>query len=271
MKTKPIWIALSVAAASFVVAQEADPYTNSKAKPVAKAEPLNHHPINIEVRYETFSLPLSEAAALSREVLSDSTLYTRILKMIGEGKVEQEQFTVIRVPSGYRATAESISETIYATAYDPPELPNTVGVQISPPRGEDVPSGVPDLGKLSDAPRPEDLDSLRTPATPTEFGTRNLGHTLEVEPTLADDGKTINLMLAPESVLLVGQSVHGQGLSTTKMPEIETQRMNTSANVSIGVPHLLGTVNRPPVSVADPDSANTTWFAFITARTVIPE
>jgi hypothetical protein len=272
MKSRLVLLALSVTAVQFAIAQEVDPYTSGadrKAKPGIEAK--QERPVNVEVRYETFSLPLSEAAALSREVLPDSKLYERLLKMISEGKARQERFTMIRTISGHRGVSEAISETIYPTEYDAPGLPDTVGIQMSPPRGKDTPASVPDLDKLNRAPRAEDLDSVRTPATPTAFETRNLGHTLEVEPNLGADRKTLDLRIAPESVLLAGQSTHGQGLSTAAMPEFETQRLMVAVNVAAGVPHLIGTVNRPPHSTVDPNSANTTWFAFVTARPVIPE
>lgn len=274
-KTNHLLIALSIAAIPLALpAQDTaplvDPYVTATGA-TAKAKAKRGQPLNIEVRYETFSLPLAEAAGLSRETLPDSKLYERLLRMIEGGKARQERFTVIRVLSGQPTATESIAETIYATEYEPANLPNSIGVQLQAPRGKDTSPGIPDTNKLDGAPRPEDLGSLRTPATPTAFETRNLGHALEVEAILEPGSMAIELRCAAENVRLVGHSVHGQGLSETRMPEIETQRLSGAATVTPGIPHLLGTVSRPPVSVVDPDSASTTWFAFVTARPVIAE
>lgn len=278
MNAYPLLFALSMATAPLtVIAQDNDPFAPPKpssggtatagSADVAQAKT----PVNLEVRYESFSLPLATAAKLNREALPDSELYARIVRMLDEGKVRQERFTVIRVPSGQKGTTESVKESIHATEFEPPELPNMVGVQLAHPGGKDVSAGTPDPSKLERAPRMEDLDTLRTPATPTAFETRLIGHTFEVEATLQSNSKAIHLVLAPGNTVLAGESIHGQGLAKARMPIVDSQSLSLQAIVFSGVPHLLGTVSRSPVSKVDPDSAKTTWFAFVTARPVIPE
>jgi hypothetical protein len=68
----------------------------------------------------------------------------------------------------------------------------------------------------------------------------------------------------------VGVSEHGTGLSKTTFPEFEVQKLIGSATVTPGQPFLLGTINRPPVSKVDADSANRIWFAFVTVDSVKP-
>ena len=67
------------------------------------------------------------------------------------------------------AKIEQVREFIYPTEYDPPEIPNQIGSDLS---GGSFPV---------------------TPATPTAFETRKLGKSIEVEPTVAADNKTISL------------------------------------------------------------------------------
>ena len=67
------------------------------------------------------------------------------------------------------AKIEQVREFIYPTEYDPPEIPNQIGSDLS---GGSFPV---------------------TPATPTAFETRKLGKSIEVEPTVASDNKTISL------------------------------------------------------------------------------
>ncbi len=69
-------------------------------------------------------------------------------------------------------------EFIYPTEYDPPEVPNSFGVvQI----GNTIFIGDPPL------------EFPVTPATPTAFETRVLGKTIDIEPTIAADNKTVSV------------------------------------------------------------------------------
>ena len=79
--------------------------------------------------------------------------------------------------SGERSRVEVIREFIYPTEYEPPELPNTVDV----------------LG-----------GAAVTPAHPTAFATRNVGVTLEVEPTVGPNKNYIELSLRPELIEFEG-------------------------------------------------------------------
>ena len=245
----------------------ADPYRETKATPTV-AEPSEAQ--NISICYETFSLPLAMAAKLQREQLSDSDLYTRIVTAVEKQTAHQETFTILRAKSGQKAISESISEQIYPTEYEPPELPNSLGVSIVPPAVKDVPTPVPDTEKLKDAPDLKSFDGVKTPATPTAFQTRNTGLTFEIEPTLAETGKIMDLRIVPGHVALVGHTASGQGLSTVEMPVFENQRLNTASTLHINQPFLLGTINRPPNSKLDPDSANRVWFAFVTGTLAKP-
>ncbi len=91
-----------------------------------------------------------------------------------------------------------------------------------------------------------------------------------MEPTLSENGKVVDLRVVPEHVTMVGRSTWGQEISTTEMPIFECQRLSHAAIVPINQPFLLGTVNRPPVSSVDPDSANRVWFAFVTVTLAKP-
>ncbi|GAA5130852.1 hypothetical protein JIN84_05260 [Luteolibacter yonseiensis] len=221
-------------------------------------------PKNISVCYEMFSLPLSMAAKLHRERLADPELYERLVAAVNKETVRQETVTVLRCRSSQKATAESIGEQIYPTEYEPAGASGPPVVPVAPPPVKD---GQPPVVTGSKAGSAEVTKAHGTngPATPTSFDTRNAGVTLEFEATLSDDEKLVDLRLVPERVTMVGRTSYGQGVSATEMPAFETQRVNTAATVRINRPFLLGTMNRPPVSKADPDSANRVWFAFITA------
>ncbi|MEO5917634.1 MAG: hypothetical protein ABIS50_25615 [Luteolibacter sp.] len=268
MKTHLLLITALAATSLHAQEKPADPYREPK-KDAASVEQSAPY-VDISICCETFSLPLAVAAKLQRQQLPDSELYKQLLASVEKQTARQESFTVLRGKSGQKSTAESISEQIYPKEYEPAELPNSVGVAMSPPDAKDQQTPVPDPSKLQSSPDLSSFNGLQTPATPTAFETRNVGTTLEIEPTLGEDLKILDLRIVPEIVTEVGRSAYGQGLSTTESPVFESQRINASFTVLINQPFLMGTLNRPPVSKVDPDSANRVWFAFVTATLAKP-
>jgi hypothetical protein len=236
----------------------ADPYAKDKAEPAAQEAPSVS--TNVSVCYEDFSLPLAMAAAMQREQLTDAALYAKLVAAVGKDTVRQETFSMLRAISGQKATVENITEQIYPTEYQSPQVSNavTTGVTGTDKDGKEIPANA--------LPVPGPVAIARTPAMPSAFETRNTGFTLEIEPTLSDNGKEVDLRLVPDHVTLVGQSTAGQEFSTTEMPIFESQRINTTAKVKIGEPYLLGTLSRPPGSEQEEDSANRVWFGFVTAK-----
>lgn len=232
-----------------------DPFTLSEAER-KELEELSR-PTNISICYEAFSLPLAMAAELQREQLADPALYAKMVAGLGDKSIRQEIMQVIRAKSGQKALTESVSEHIYATEYEPGKISNS---------GADT----PEEPKADAKPGTEMAGVASLPAVPTSFETRNLGNTLEVEPTMDEDQKFVDLRLFPEQVTLVGRTTQGQGFSTVEMPEFEKNSINTRATMRINQPFLLGTNSRPPVSKVDPDSANRVWFAFVTVTLVKP-
>jgi hypothetical protein len=236
-------------ALSFANAQEqaADPY---KADDTQAEEASQCGCYAISICYEDFSLPLAMAAALQQEQLTDAELYAKVRASLGKDAdkdiVRQETFVVARAPSGQKASVEHVTEIIYPTEY--------------------APANVFDAAALTPAqPKPSSVCIPSAPAIPTAFETRNVGFTLEIEPTLSEAGKNVNLRLVPERVTLVGQSIAGQDISKTEMPIFEVQRINTSSRLKMNVPFMIGTMNLPANSKQDPDSAKRVWFAFVTA------
>lgn len=229
-------------------------------------------PRNVSICYETFSVPLALAAKLQREDNTDAELYT--LLAAGEEKdgIRQESFDLVRCKPFQKATVESITERIYPTEYEPPELPNSIGVAITPPPVKDVPAPVPDAAKLKDALALENISVPTSPASATAFETRNVGRILEFDTSVNDDPQrpTVHLRITPEFVTQVERRAWGQGVSKTELPGFETQRIDTAVVAAVDHPMLLGTASRPPVSQADPESAQRVWFAFATVTIVKP-
>jgi hypothetical protein len=230
-----------------------DPFVRGN-DPVEAAPP--QEPRVMSICFETFSLDIAEAAAMYRKMTTDAKFYEEILERVSKGKAKQESFTVLRARSGEKATTENISEYIYPTEYETALTFN----QFSLNTAAEVPSPVP-VPPAGDFAAPH---KYIAPPRPSSFETRNTGLTLEVEPTMGGNAPIVDLRIAPDIVTLVDRAKWGQGISEAEMPIFESQRTSTASTVKLGLPHLISTLNRPPVSKVDADSASRIWFAFVT-------
>jgi general secretion pathway protein D len=88
----------------------------------------------------------------------------------------------VTTKSGQKATITLSREFPYPQEFEPPQVPQNSG------------GGSAVIGTSSQS------DPIVTPSFPTDFTTRNLGVTLEVEPQIGPDGYTIDLNLSPEVV-----------------------------------------------------------------------
>lgn len=198
-----------------------DPFESAEWQ---KQDLLAKAPETWEVMLEVFSVPFEEAAKLRREVKDAVKIYAELVKRVDGGKAKLEEFVILKGRIGEGGETESIEEFIYATEYEPPELPNIV---------TKVPSN------------PEVAALLKTPATPSAFDTRNLGVTLELDGMEKIAPNTIEVGLKVDRVSLVGRIGWGQGLSTAEMPKFELQRLNRQVILVDGKPGLLGTMSWP--------------------------
>ena len=167
--------------------------------------------------------------------------------MIMRGLSQKKGADIMTAPSvlarsGEKATIEIVREFIYPTEYEPPEIPTSVGSQVNGNNG--LLGG--NTGGSSTSSFPV------TPATPTAFETRNVGVLLEVEPTLGDDGYTIDLRFAPEIVEFEGFINYGSPIQSTgsdalgnpvtitltdnriEMPVFATRRVTTGLTIYDG-------------------------------------
>jgi hypothetical protein len=173
------------------------------------------------------------------------------------GKARQESLSILRTSPGRRAMSHALAEHIYPIEWDSAKIPQNVGIQLSRPSAQDDVPG-------KDASE-EQLPPFTIPSSATAFEARYCGFILQADVVLGDDHKTIELSIAPEHVTLTGRTKWGQGVSQLETPDFETQGLATSITAQAGIPRLLGTMNRPPVSKVEGDSAKRIWFAFVTA------
>jgi general secretion pathway protein D len=101
----------------------------------------------------------------------------------------------VTTKSGQKATITISREFPYPQEFEPPQVPQDSGGGSAVITGTAV------------------SDPVVTPSFPTDFTTRNLGVTLEVEPQIGPDGYTIDLTLSPEVVDFDGFINYGSPIS----------------------------------------------------------
>ncbi|MDX1681406.1 MAG: hypothetical protein R3242_11830 [Akkermansiaceae bacterium] len=181
--------------------------------------------VRIQVEFiELSHLKLSELLMDYKPRKTDSTDLRKMVQKLlksDEAKLIDTLITVAR--SGEKATTESIEEYIYPTEYDPP---------ITPVDSDNKPLPLP-----------------VNPCLPTAFETRNVGSTLEVEPTIGENDKMVNLRFIPEVVQHTGNVLwqefkDNQGnVYKTQMPNFYTIRLNTAITTYTGQYYMAGTLS----------------------------
>ena len=127
---------------------------------VAQAEGMRLHPI---LRSERVAAGVGELRA-----------------MIANGKAELVGAPLLLTTSGGRGVTETIEEIRFATEFDPPVGPGRFNVSPA--------------AQLQPQKPVHPVIRLIPPIdVPTAFETRNVGVTLEIEPTVASDGRTIEV------------------------------------------------------------------------------
>lgn len=160
--------------------------------------------------------PLKADATDLRAALRDWTREKRALVF---------ESVTIQARSGQRAKAESIVETTFPVNFEPAQIPQT-------------------LSNLHNV-----VESPATAIHPQAFETRNVGVTVEVDPLIAPDRKSVELNLSPEIVKRIenlpwpNQQVAPQFRAET--PQFFTAKITTQLIAKTGAPSLIGTVRLP--------------------------
>lgn len=159
----------------------------------------------------------------------------------------------VMAKSAQKATIEIIREFIYATEYEPPELPNSVGGNGFGGNNGGLVGG----GGGGSFPV--------TPATPSAWDTRNCGVTLEIEPNITDNDYVIDLRFVPEIVEFEGFINYGSPIQSPstdifgnpvtvvitenriEMPVFSTRRVNSSLSIYDGYTVAVGGLIREDV------------------------
>ncbi|MEX1110486.1 MAG: Amuc_1098 family type IV pilus outer membrane protein [Chthoniobacterales bacterium] len=123
----------------------------------------------------------------------------------------------VTTKSGQKATIAIIREFPYPQEFEPPQVPQDSG------------GGAALVGGRQES------DPVVTPSFPTDFTTRNLGVTLEVEPQIGPDGYTIDLTLSPEVVDFDGFINYGSPISVPSRQFLGQQFQQDGALGIVGI------------------------------------
>lgn len=178
----------------------------------------------IDMSHEQFT----ELMFSDKPAANDTELRKQVAQLIKDGKATIMETMLCVARGGQKATSESIEEFIYPTEYEP------ASIAAEAPAKEKEPAAT-------------SHDSAVGP-TPTAFSTRNLGSTLEIEANLSEDGRIIDLRLAPEIVYHVGNEIWAEwkgehGNSPIQMPTFYTLRFNTAVTLAAGQPMMVAALS----------------------------
>ena len=206
------------------------------------------------VHLEAFSLPPLAARKALIAQPKEAALYAWLDAEMAkkDSIVRLERDSVTRVRGGQRSKTEGIDEYAFPTEFDPPQIPQTISLPVGA-----TGSVVPGTEKVF-APWPI------TSTTPTSFTFRSTGWTVETEVTFMEDGKSVDVNLAPVNTR-VAATVRWGLPGEVFQPVFETQRSLTQVSMRIGQPTLVSTFS-PPVNTGVPggNKDDRVWLLFVT-------
>ena len=174
------------------------------------------------------------------------------VQLIMRGLQQKKGTDLMTAPSvmakpAQKATIEIIREFIYATEYEPPELPNSVGGGISTTGGLGGGFGGGGGGGFP-----------VTPATPSAWDMRPVGVTLEIEPNITENDYVIDLRFVPQITEFEGFINYGSPIQSPstdvfgnpvtvvitenriEMPVFSSRRINSSLYIYDGYTVAVG-------------------------------
>jgi hypothetical protein len=218
--------------------------------PFAKAQDVKvvevEEPVRL-IRVELLVVRLPEAAAVElqpelRDPARVAKAQEKLLAMVKKKEAELIDWPVVMTKSGNRAVVENIHEVKYPIAFEQPQVVPAKPVDpkhtmVAKPTAPENPA--PAKPEAGDAPAVVVVGGVAT-----TFETRNTGVTLEIEPNILPDGKTVEVQMAPQHVTLVGyrqekMEVIGKYSVAVEQPEFQTQKTTTNLTLQSGQPHLV--------------------------------
>ena len=168
---------------------------------------------------------------------NDGELRKMVGGLVNQGKASILETMLCVAKDGQKATTESIEKFIYPTEFEPAQGPAENHTNAS---GEKIGS--------------EQRNGAVGPS-PSAWETRNLGSYLQIEPSLSDDQRMINLRFVPEIVYHVGDQVWAEwkdahGRADIKVPLFYVMRTNTDITLAPRTFELAAVLTPKPTAPA---------------------
>lgn len=238
MKTPLNAAVIFFASSFFAVAQEP-----------AKSPQVPTDCVPLRLSFETWEAPALEVAKRLDDLQSPAGLVklrTECLKGI-EG-ISLALSSVVAIDATQKVLAESITERIYPTEYEPPVL-GCGSSQPLPP-------------KVEPKDWAEALEEAFTHAVPTSFETRNTGQTVETEATAVPNLERVwDVRLAVEDVRFVGSDAFGADPLKIAMPVFSSFRSTGAYRLTEGEWRLLSVMEPPRGRDSQPTSRR--WLTLV--------
>lgn len=202
-------------------------YSSLSAVPASR---LKEARAALRLRLETWEVPNLEIAR-SLDHLGDVAALTKIRDewLAGKDGVKLLWCPAQGLDASTRANTESITESIYPTEYEPPEL--------LPPSAPKPDPATP-IGKA--------FEAAMKSCSPTAFETRNTGHTLEaVAHPVSAEKASWDVALTLEDVELAGMSTFGPDELMVKMPQFTSFRTGGLLRLKEGEWRLVSVMDPP--------------------------
>jgi hypothetical protein len=187
----------------------------------------------LRLRLETWEAPALEVAKRLDELQgSDALAKLRTECLNGAPGVCLIHSPVLTIDASTRMLAESITERIYPTEYEPPSVP------------PNVPNGFPTEKFSKDWTQV--VETALTDTTPTSFETRNTGLTFEaVAQPVTVENKTWDVLISVDEVRLVQTESFGANALNITMPVFSSFRTGGIVRLKEGQWRLLSVMEPP--------------------------
>jgi hypothetical protein len=182
---------------------------------------------------EELGVPIVE---MFRDPAKTDAACRKVMDLLQTKKAKVTGWPQITTKNGNRAVAENIQEVRYPTEFEQIDGARNPGAQVpAPPQA---------------APPPGPPMPMVAGMIPTAFETRNMGATIEVEPTLWPDGKTVDANFIAQHVRLLGWDVaaeHEDGKLKRSIPQprFQTNKISQTLTLHSGTRHFLGSFLLP--------------------------
>lgn len=166
-------------------------------KEADEAQARIHTRWNVSIDLQMVAMDETKAFELisafrSGEKKTVQAAWERLQAMLKSKEAVLLAWPIVRTVDQARAVSETLLEKRYATEFEPPQAPG----DNPPPK------------------KPEPVNKATVQGLPLAYETRNLGTTLEVEPTVLENGQRVYLRLTPQHEELLKMEGENQVLTT---------------------------------------------------------